>query len=106
MNQSDQYNSFLSDKIVKENILGINEIKAIESTKSYLFSLELVNKIKDSIASGKPLPKEVSDLSVSIREYLDVFEIVDQAGRTFYVLVYDNDELSQDPTIIEIINFV
>ncbi len=100
----EKYYSFITNRIIQENGCGIDKIISIKSKGTFAFSNETMEKITSALKSNKQLPLDNHTSEQNgFRQYLDVFDIKDGNGKEFYVLVYDNDELSQDPTILKIL---
>lgn len=98
-----RYFEFLSRKIIQENEVGIHEVTSLESKGTFPFSQMMLENIAKSLEHDKPIPNNEVTPIEEFREYLDVFTIFDGQGRRFYVLVYDSDELSQNPVVLRII---
>lgn len=103
MDNLTRYYSYLSEKIKQENNYGINEIVMIESKGTFIYTVDGFNEIKKALILNKPFPLHNSDAVNELRQYLDVFFIEDQLARKFSIIVYDSDEFSQDPEIVEIL---
>jgi hypothetical protein len=105
MKEKNKWNKIIIASLLAAKDFDINEVNNFESLKSLFFDrptysmiLDLINKrewekikIFETISGG--------DFS----EYLDIIKFTDQNQITYIVTIYDNDELWQDPQIIEII---
>jgi ribosomal silencing factor RsfS len=103
MHSESPYLKEIKEFILKNNTLGITELRKIEFLKGLNFSkdvyesvLELIKqkKIKEIIALPNEKQKTFEDLTI-IRFY-------DQNNRKNIAAIYDTDELWQDPEILEI----
>ena len=98
-----QYNTYIIKSILANNQFGITEVNDIESLKSGIFFKdeypEIEKLINDkNIEAIKLLPENQPE----VREYLYIMIFKDQHKKKYVVTVYDSDELSQDPQVIEI----
>jgi hypothetical protein len=60
---------------------------------------KIMNLIKDKkIDVVKGLPEYPTRTS----EYLTIMKVIDQDGKNYIVTVYDSDEITQDPQVIDI----
>lgn len=103
-NKKTKYYAYLTKKIISENEVGINEVINIESKGTFGYSEDMLCRITEALKDDKPLPQDYSRQIEQHRQYLDVFSFENSQGKKYFVLVYDSDELSQDPTIVQIIN--
>ena len=105
MDNTTQYFNYLSQQIVRLNNQGIQEIKEFQYIGCYWFTADMLSAIKRSLEQNLPLPTPDLHLKkeVEFKEDLDVISITDQLDRKYYVVMYDNDELSHDPEIVYLI---
>lgn len=98
-----EYNVILTQKIIANRQFGIRDIIDVKSIATYFYTQERLEQVVNALVNNKVLPGDEREGN-NFREYLDVFKIRDSEEREFYVLVYDSDELYQDPEIVQIIN--
>lgn len=94
--------------ILTNNVYGVTEVRDLKSIRSLLFDKEnypdvmraIENKDWDSLQSFDGEKKN------GFGEYLHIVTFSDQEGRAFAATVYDNDELWQDPELVDIIQLL
>jgi hypothetical protein len=102
-NGVNKFDSFVIKSIIVNNQFNIKEVNGLVSIKSMSFIKEEYLEIEKLIKQGNiDAVKQWPDSNCNTFEYLDVMSFLDQNGKSYIVTVYDSDELSQDPQIIEI----
>jgi len=93
----------IKESILKNNTLGITEIKKIEFLKGlnfnkdeYPFIVDLIKQKKVEEIKGFP------DSKKKTFEDLTIIRFYDQNNKENIATIYDTDELWQDPEILEI----
>lgn len=100
---TNSFDLFVIRSILANNPFGIEKINFLESLSSRFFVKDEYPEIESLIFKGniqaiKSLPSNKSQE----REYLEVMIFKDQNQKEYIVTVYDSNELSQDPQVIEI----
>jgi hypothetical protein len=97
------YDQVVKKEILKKNNFDIRELRHFESIKSIIFVRSEYSKIKALIAEGNMEGvKKLPDSVINTNEYLDIIQVSDQNDKNYIVTIYDNNELWQDPEIIDI----
>jgi hypothetical protein len=104
MIEQNKYDIFITELILSDSELDIKNVFELTSLKSVLFKEEQYAEIKQLIKKQdwnqiKGL-KEIPDKE--FKEYLDIMRFKDQNHNEYVITIYDNDELFQDPQIIDI----
>jgi hypothetical protein len=101
--QIDKYNDFIIRGILANNEFAIKEVHDLVSLKSMYFEKERYMEIKKLIERAEiDAIKSLSDTTTSGIEFLEIMKFKDQDGNSYVVTAYDNNNLEQDPQIIEI----
>src|SRR5215212_7007488 len=99
----EHYENYIKNEIFVGTDAGITAVNNLVLIRTYSYSDTILAEVADSIRAKKELPKQSTEFGEP-REYLEVFNFTDQADRLFFVLIYDSDELWQNPTIIGLFN--
>lgn len=102
--ESSWINKYVIKNILVNNSFNISTVNDIKDIKSIYFDgedyIQVEELIKKRDIEGI---KQLSQGDNKKRsEYLYVLTFLDQNQKSYVVTVYDNDELGQDPQIIEI----
>lgn len=92
--------------ILRQNEFGIVSVNDLDDVKSLEFKSENYLSISKLVKEGKWYAIEEDEFSGNkgtFHEFLYIEMFSDDQGKEYIVTVYDNDELWQDPEIIEII---
>ena len=104
MIEQNKYDTFITELILSDSELAIKNVIELTSIKSVLFVEEQYPEIKQLIQKQKW--KEIKGAEKKpdkeFKEYLDIMRFKDQDQNEYVVTIYDNDELFQDPQIIDI----
>jgi hypothetical protein len=105
--EKNDFDMYVVNSILANNNFGIKEVLDIKSIKSMYFNQDVYSSVKKLIAEGNiggieklPMSKERDT------EYLDIMLFRDQVGKTYFVTVYDSNDLWQDPQVIEIFPYI
>jgi hypothetical protein len=98
----DDFNQFVVNGIIANNDFNITEVKDLVSMRSLDFNRNQYIEIVNLIKSGKfnqlnEIPNIDNDF-----EFLDILTFKDKSGRNFWVTVYSNNALENDPQVIDI----
>ena len=101
-----KWNDLVIKAILLDKEVDIKEVNNFESIQSLLFDSEnyptIISLIKNKrLDSLKEFEVENKN---GFGEYLDIIKFSDQNHKTYIATIYDNDELWQDPQIIDIIS--
>lgn len=100
---SNLYDGNVIKRILANNEYSITAVQNLGSIKSMYFTRELYSRVEEAIKKG--CIGELTDGfegEPEFREYLDVMSFNDQNGKQYLVTVYDNDELWQNPQVINL----
>ena len=93
--------AILSDK--EANVTTITNLQNIYSAlldpENYAAILRLLKEKKYN-----ELPHDILPVNGVFREYIHAYSFLNQDERKFIATIYDNDELWQDPQVIDIIS--
>ena len=107
MDRQNTWNDLVIRAILFDNATEIKEVHNFESIQSLLFDSEkyprIISLIKSKTLDG--LKEFDIEKKNELREYLDIIKFSDQNNNTYVATIYDNDELWQDPQIIDIISW-
>lgn len=97
------FNTYVVKSILNNNEFEITEVLDLESIKSIYFNKEVYIVIEallknSNIEAVKAL--EINEIKGS--EFLEIMLFKDQIKGLYAVTIYDNNELSQDPQVIDI----
>lgn len=91
-------------QLTTTNSYGITQIRDFKTVKDLYFNKSIYPNIVDLIRANNL--KTIEELDgrekKEFGEYLSIVTFVDQKDNKFAATIYDNDELWQDPEIIEI----
>lgn len=101
----DKYNEYVVRDILAGNKFFIQEVKELESLNTRMLDRNEYAEIETLINEGnieaiKTLPE--NNVVDEFREYLDIMMFKDQNRNSYFVTVYDSDELWQNPSVIKI----
>ena len=95
MQEAKKYSKYVIRAILSGKTEKISEVTQLACVSSSLFEKEayltLLNRLKNGKAQG--LPTEIKHTGNAFREYLYVYNFVDQEGKRWFVTIYDSDEL-------------
>lgn len=97
------YNEAIKQKILKYPACHFKSIEEIKDLGTFPFSPNKLSEVRAALLSGGALSNIDAGFQAGFREYLDVLKITDESGSQHYVLIYDSDELWQDPVVIELL---
>ncbi len=84
---------------------SLSQIQDVKCIKSCFYEKEHYEKIIQAIKNKQweVLTDTQRDVQIQgFREYLDIIEFSDQHGTLFIALIYDSDELWQNPDVLDI----
>jgi hypothetical protein len=97
-----RYDNYLKKEILRMGKHGITAIENLSSTfKTIPYNPANLRSLVQALTTGAG--QQYDEQWPEFRAYLDVFTFIDQEGRSYYVIVYDSDELMQNPAIMDII---
>jgi hypothetical protein len=97
------FDKYVIKSILANNQFGIKEVNDLESLGSGFFIHEKYAEIDKLIREGNiHAITQLFKNQVKSAEFLEIMNFKDQNYSTFIVTVYDSNELSQDPQVIEI----
>ena len=97
-----RYDNYIRKEILRMGKHGITAIENLSSTfKTIPYNPGNLRSLVQALTTGAE--QEYDEQWPEFREYLDAFTLIDQDGRSYYAIVYDSDELMQNPAIIDII---
>jgi hypothetical protein len=97
------FESYVIRSILVNNQFNIKDVTEIHEIRTMIFERNLYLAITDLIRNKQTeLIKTVPDHPTRTFEYLTVMEFTDQDRKKYIVTVYDQDELWQDPQVIDI----
>ncbi|MBN8855309.1 MAG: hypothetical protein BGO55_26870 [Sphingobacteriales bacterium 50-39] len=98
-----QYDDYIRRSILLNNEFGIKDIRDLEQLKSMSLIREEYPRIAE-LAKNKDVEsiKNLQPSTVKTSEYIAIMQFADQGGEKYIVTTYDNDDLSQDPQVIDI----
>ena len=94
------------EQIIRKDSFGITAVNRLDNVKSIYFSQPDYSSISQLVKQRKwyTINNDLDDtIRKSFREYLYVEVFADQDAKEYAAMIYDSDELWQDPEIIEII---
>ena len=98
-----KFDTYIIKSILANNNWNITTINLFKSIKSLYFNTAVYQKIEGLIKAGRITELvELSDSESNSTEYLDVIHFTDQNNDPYIVTTYDNNDLSQDPQVIDI----
>lgn len=104
MIEKNNYDNLVTELILLDMEYNIKEVRDLESIKSRLFDRDQYRTILELIKQQdwKQI-NELQEPSVeAFNEYLNIMRFKNQNQSQYVVTIYDNDELFQDPQIIDI----
>lgn len=108
-NKDNKFDSFVVKSILANNQFGITQVLILEILRSVYFDkkeYDIIEKLikENNIKAIKEMPirNELQENQNEISEYLEILRFKDQRGKDYIVTIYDSNELSQDPQVIEI----
>lgn len=106
MDTQNKWNDLVIKAILLNKDFDVKEVNNLESIQSLFFDSEKYPTIIDLIKNKKieSLKEFEIENKSGFREYLDIIKFSDQSHKTYVATIYDNDELWQDPQIIDIIS--
>lgn len=99
------FDEYVINGIKAGNSFGIEKVKDLESIKSMYFNQDAYELVKKMILEGDIDKIKQMSPPESI-EFLEVMFFSDQSNQKYIVTVYDNDNMWQDPQIIDIFLFL
>ena len=104
MIEQNKYDTFITELILSDSVLAIKKVIELTPIKSVLFVEEQYPEIKRLIQKQewKQIKEREEKPDKEFKEYLDIMRFKDQHHNEYVVTIYDNDELFQDPQIIDI----
>jgi hypothetical protein len=104
MIQRNTYNDSVIAGILADDEFGITQVDNLKSLKIILLDQSQYPTIKQFIKNHhwQSIASLNSPEADGFKEYLDIVKFTDQRCRRFVATIYDSDELSQDPQIIDI----
>jgi hypothetical protein len=105
MNSETGY-SFKIFKSIVSIAKSIVEIKNLEIFKSILYSKSNVEKVHNILLQFRLSDLDYLPIATMDQEMIIIVKFVDQVGRMFIATLYDNDELWQDPEVINIYSII
>jgi hypothetical protein len=97
------FNEYVIETILARNDFDIKAVRALEDIRTMMFVSQDYDRIVALIKNGNLEPiKAIPESLIRTSEYLSVMKFVDQRNRNYIVTVYDSDDLSQDPQVIDI----
>ena len=105
MEEENKWNKIVIMALLSSKDFDIKEIRNFESITSLLFDAKKYKQILDLITQKDwgNIKSLDSAEKTGFGEYLYVLKFSDQNEISYAVTIYDNDELWQDPEIIDII---
>lgn len=101
-NELDSWDRIISNAILANKEIPISEVREIETVKTLFFTPGKYAEVKKLIEQKQvELILEGGFVINVFREYLIVVKFKDHHNKFFFATVYDSDELSQDPQIID-----
>src|SRR5690349_17780234 len=97
------FDNYVIKSILANNEYGIKEVNGLERLHSGYFVNEDYAKVKKIIQEGniQTIHQFFKD-QVKSSEFLEILKFKDQNNITYAIMVYDSNELTQDPQVIEV----
>jgi hypothetical protein len=97
------FEDYVIKSILANNEFAITDVKNLETLKSLELDREKYDEVISFVKKGylNDLDRYLPIRDTAI-EFLEIMQFKDQEGKLYFVSVYDNNELSQDPQVIEI----
>lgn len=108
MQTSNLYSELIEKAILNtKELRDISTVVGLECLYSSLFTQDHYKQVFECIKSDNidGLSKLESPTKSKFNEYLEVYGFFDQKDKYYLATIYDSDELSQDPQVIELIDY-
>ena len=101
--QVKSFNDYVVSSLLENNEFGILKVKNLEEFYSCNFDNSVYPQIVALIKVGEfEKIKQSQHNTEATSEYLTIMRFTDQDNESYIVTVYDNDELWQDPQVIDV----
>ncbi|HWI93258.1 MAG TPA: hypothetical protein VNT20_18395 [Flavisolibacter sp.] len=97
------FDTYVINSILLNNEFHITEVREIIEIRTMIFERAYYQKIADLITKKNiDIVKSLPEYPIRTSEYVTIMKVVDQDGKKYIVTVYDSDEITQDPQVIDI----